>query len=101
LFLAARRRCSSVRRDRPCCHDRDFTIVNGTGYRSRFVGVNAPGDEVWNENELSSTIADAASKKVKFSARTRAAPGHQGHLGDDNSSSFFRGPISARSTPDG
>ena len=28
------------------------------------VGVNPPGDEVWNENELSSTLGNGASFKV-------------------------------------
>ena len=72
--------------------DRDFTIVNGTGYAIKFVGVNAPGDEVWNENELSSTLADAASKKVKFSGADKGCTWNiKVTWADDNTSSFFRG----------
>ena len=38
--------------------DRDFTLVNATGYPIKFLGVNPPGDNVWNENELSGILAN-------------------------------------------
>ena len=46
--------------------ERNFTIVNGTGYELSFIGVNPPGDNDFGENELSSGLADGASVYVKF-----------------------------------
>jgi len=41
--------------------ERDFTIVNGTGYELSFIGVNPPGD-----NELGSGLDDGGKVLVKF-----------------------------------
>src|SRR5215831_6554045 len=72
--------------------DRDFTIVNSTGYAIMFLGVNEPGDNVWNENELSGVLRHGASFKVKF---THADKGCTWNIkvtwADDNSLSIFRG----------
>lgn len=46
--------------------ERNFTIVNGTGYAISFIGVNPPGDNDFGENELSSELSDGASVFVKF-----------------------------------
>jgi len=46
--------------------ERDFTIVNGTGYELSFIGVNPPGDNDFGDNELGSGLADGGSVLVKF-----------------------------------
>src|SRR3954451_13215350 len=46
--------------------DRNFTIVNGTGYEISFIGVNPPDDNDFGENELGSGLADGGSVYVKF-----------------------------------
>jgi hypothetical protein len=46
--------------------ERNFTIVNGTGYAINFIGVNPPGDNDFGENELSNELSDGASVYVKF-----------------------------------
>lgn len=46
--------------------ERNFTIVNGTGYEISFIGVNPPGDNDFGDNELGSGLADGASVYVKF-----------------------------------
>jgi hypothetical protein len=46
--------------------ERNFTIVNGTGYEISFIGVNPPGDNDFGENELGSGLADGGSVYVKF-----------------------------------
>jgi hypothetical protein len=46
--------------------ERNFTIVNGTGYELAFIGVNPPGDNDFGENELGSGLADGGSVFVKF-----------------------------------
>jgi hypothetical protein len=46
--------------------ERNFTIVNGTGYELSFIGVNPPDDNDFGENELGSGLADGASVYVKF-----------------------------------
>jgi hypothetical protein len=46
--------------------ERDFTIVNGTGYELAFIGVNPPGDNDFGENELGSGLDDGGSVLVKF-----------------------------------
>lgn len=45
---------------------RDFTVVNETGYEIAFIGVNPPGDNDFGENELSHPLADKQSIDVKF-----------------------------------
>ena len=52
----------------PACaaDERDFTIVNGTGYELSFIGVNPPGDNDFGDNELGSGLADGGSVLVKF-----------------------------------
>lgn len=72
--------------------DRDFTIVNDTGYPIKFVGVNPPGDNVYNENELDKVLNDGASFKVKFSGSDKGCTWNiKVTWADDNSSSFFKG----------
>jgi hypothetical protein len=46
--------------------ERNFTIVNGTGYEISFIGVNPPGDNDFGENELGSGLADGGSVYIKF-----------------------------------
>src|SRR5262245_57880236 len=46
--------------------ERNFTIVNGTGYAINFIGVNPPGDNDFGENELSGELRDGGSVYVKF-----------------------------------
>ena len=46
--------------------ERNFTIVNGTGYEISFIGVNPPGDNDFNENEISTGLANGQSVYIKF-----------------------------------
>lgn len=72
--------------------DRNFTIVNATGYAIKFVGVNPPGDNVYNENELSSVLNDGAQFAVKFTGSDKGCVWNiKVTWADDNSSSFFKG----------
>lgn len=72
--------------------DRNFTVVNATGYAIKFLGVNAPGDEVWNENELSGNLGNGAKFDVKFSGADKGCTWNiKVTWADDNSSSIFRG----------
>ena len=45
---------------------RDVTVVNGTGYRIKFLGFNNPGDNEWSDNELSNPLANGDKVDVKF-----------------------------------
>ena len=47
--------------------DRNFTVVNQTGYPIKFIGVNAPGDNEFNDNELNGIMGNGGSVDVKFS----------------------------------
>ena len=72
--------------------DRDFVIVNGTGYPIKFIGVNPPGDTVYNENELDSVLNDGASLKVKFGGSDKGCTWNiKVTWADDNTSSYFSG----------
>jgi hypothetical protein len=72
--------------------DRDFTIVNSTGYPIKFLGVNPPGDNVWNENELSGILGNGNQFKVKFSQADKGCTWNiKVTWADDNTSSIFRG----------
>jgi hypothetical protein len=72
--------------------DRDFTVVNATGYPIKFLGVNPPNDNVFNENELSSVLGNGASFKVKFSGADKGCTWNiKVTWADDNTSSIFRG----------
>ena len=46
--------------------ERNITVYNATGYGIKFIGVNPPGDEDYDENELSSVLADGSSVYIKF-----------------------------------
>ena len=46
--------------------DHDVTVVNGTGYRIKFLGFNPPGDDDWSENELEDTLRDGESVEISF-----------------------------------
>ena len=71
---------------------RDFTIVNATGYPIKFLGVNEPNDPVYNENELSSILGNGASFKVKFSNADKGCTWNiKVTWADDNTSSIFKG----------
>jgi hypothetical protein len=52
--------------------DRNFTLVNNTGYAIKGIYVNLPGDTVFDENEISSPLANGDKFLVKF---TRADGG--------------------------
>ncbi|HOI93976.1 MAG TPA: hypothetical protein PK250_04650 [Syntrophobacter fumaroxidans] len=70
---------------------RDFTIVNATGYPIRFIGINPPGDEIWNENELDAVLPDGAGFRVEFAGIEKGCVWNiKVTWADDNTSSFFR-----------
>src|SRR5258707_5238824 len=46
--------------------ERNFTVVNDTGYEISFIGVNPPDDNDFGENELSSGLANGQSVYIKF-----------------------------------
>lgn len=46
--------------------ERNVTVVNGTGYGIKFLGLNNPGDNDWFDNELGGVMGDGDSKYVKF-----------------------------------
>jgi len=46
--------------------ERNITIYNATGYGIKFIGVNPPGDEVFDDNELSEVLKDGESVYIKF-----------------------------------
>lgn len=72
--------------------DRDFAIVNATGYPIKFIGVNPPGDTVYNENELEKVLNDGSSINVKFSGSDKGCTWNiKVTWADDNTSSFFSG----------
>jgi hypothetical protein len=71
--------------------DRDFGVINQTGYPIKFLGVNPPGDEKWNENELDRTLGDGAKINVKFSGADKGCTWNiKVTWADDNTSSYFR-----------
>ena len=71
---------------------RDFGVINATGYPIKFLGVNPPNDNVWNENELSSTLANGAKFNVKFSGADKGCTWNiKVTWADDNTSSIFKG----------
>jgi len=46
--------------------ERNITIYNATGYGIKFIGVNVPGDEEFDENELSEVLKNGQSVYIKF-----------------------------------
>jgi hypothetical protein len=45
---------------------RNITFYNATGYGIKFIGVNPPGDEEFDENELSTVLKNGQSVYIKF-----------------------------------
>ncbi|MBN9524876.1 MAG: hypothetical protein J0H82_01655 [Alphaproteobacteria bacterium] len=70
--------------------DRNFTVVNNTGYPIKGLFVNPPGDNVFNDNELSAVLAEGASFPVKFSGADKGCTWNIKVTWTDNSSSIFR-----------
>jgi hypothetical protein len=70
--------------------DRNFTVVNNTGYPIKGLFVNPPGDNVFNDNELSAVLAEGASFAVKFSGADKGCTWNIKVTWTDNSSSIFR-----------
>ena len=46
--------------------ERNITIYNATGYGIKFIGVNPPDDEDFDDNELSEMLKDGESVYIKF-----------------------------------
>jgi hypothetical protein len=66
LFLAALAAVSLLSSSAIAADERNVTVVNGTGYGIKFLGFNPPGDEDWDENELSTVLRDKQSVYIKF-----------------------------------
>ncbi len=45
---------------------REVRIFNETGYGIDFIGVNAPGDEDWGKNRVTSVLRDGTSAQVSL-----------------------------------
>lgn len=71
--------------------ERNFVLVNETGYTLIFVGVNPPNDNNFNENELEGPLRHGARLPVTFTGADRGCVWNIKVTWDDNSSSFFRG----------
>jgi hypothetical protein len=46
--------------------ERNVTIYNATGYGIKFIGVNTPDDDEFDENEISEVLKDGSSVYIKF-----------------------------------
>ncbi len=67
--------------------DRDVTFINATGRDIEFLGFNPPGDEVWNDNEISRVLANDETAFVKFNQADRGCVWNiKIDWADDNSS---------------
>lgn len=71
--------------------DRDFTVINGTGYDIKGLYINPPGDEAWTENELKGTLGDGNKFDVKFTQADKGCTWNMKVTWTDNSWSIFRG----------
>jgi hypothetical protein len=71
--------------------ERDFTLINGTGYDIKGVYINPPGDEAWTENEIKDTLLDGNKFNVKFSQADKGCVWNMKITWTDNSWSIFRG----------
>ena len=69
---------------------RDFGVVNQTGYAIRFIGVNEPGDEIYNENELRSVLAHGSKAMIHFSHADKGCVWNMKATATDGTNVFFR-----------
>ena len=46
--------------------ERNITIHNATGFGIKFIGINPPGDDDFDDNELSDVLKDGDSVYIKF-----------------------------------
>ena len=46
--------------------NREVRIFNETGYGINFIGVNAPGDEDWSKNRVTSVLRNGTSAQVSL-----------------------------------
>jgi hypothetical protein len=78
----------------PCwaADQRDFNVINSSGFPIKFIGINPPGDEIWNENELNAVLPDQAQLQVRFSGADKGCGWNMKVTwADDNRSQIFRG----------
>ena len=67
--------------------DRDVTFINETGRDIEFLGFNPPGDEAWDDNEISRVLAHDETAYVKFNQADRGCVWNiKIDWADDNSS---------------
>lgn len=67
--------------------DRNVTFINATGRDIEFLGFNPPGDEVWDDNEISRVLANDETAYVKFNQSDRGCVWNiKIDWADDNSS---------------
>ncbi len=71
--------------------DRNFTVINSTGYDIKGLYINPPGDNVFNDNELSGVLGEGNKFDVKFSGADKGCTWNMKVTWTDNSSSIFRG----------
>lgn len=71
--------------------DRDFTVINSTGYDIKGLFINPPGDENYNENELKGVLGDGNKFDVKFTGADKGCTWNMKVTWTDNSWSIFRG----------
>jgi len=71
--------------------DRDFTVINATGYDIKGLFINPPGDNVFNENELKGVLGDGNKFDVKFTGADKGCTWNMKVTWTDDSSSIFRG----------
>lgn len=77
--------------------DRNFTVVNGTGYDIKGLFINPPGDNDFNDNELSGTLGDGNKFDVKFSGADKGCTWNMKVTWTDNSCRSSVASTSARS----
>jgi hypothetical protein len=67
--------------------DRNVTFINQTGRDIEFLGFNPPGDEAWDDNEISDVFGDGDTEYVKFNQADRGCVWNiKTDWADDNSS---------------
>ena len=72
--------------------DRDVTFINETGRDIEFLGFNPPGDETWDDNEISRVLAQSENAFVKFNQADRGCVWNiKIDWADDNSSVRLNG----------
>jgi hypothetical protein len=72
--------------------NRDFKIINSTGYPIKYISINQPGENAWGENEISAVLKDKEGFEMSFEGEKKGCSWNMKVIwADNNAASIYSG----------